>query len=307
MAGKKGDKLGRVDIPRVRMIDIAREAGVSQPAVSYVLNGRGEAKGIAEKTAERIRAIAKRLNFQPNLAAQQLAGKRSGVVAVLAGDFFHAPLARSFSWLSHMCNERGLEALGRETERQSFTFEDFVNKCLSRNVEGLIFLTLDRDTLKRRDAETLARLPNVISLFDNPGIPGGYCIDFDSADGVRQAVAYLHAQGRRKIIQIVESRDTMMNRRRCDAFRNAHAEVGRPMHDDQICVATKGWDFDKYPLYAALLDELLNQRGADAIIADNDYTAAALAKAVQQLAGGTLPRMWRLVGWRRLAKRYLGG
>jgi len=296
MASKKQPKLSRVDLPRVRMIDIAREAGVSQPAVSYVLNGRGEAKGIADKTAERIRAIAKRLNFQPNLAAQQLAGKRSGVVAVLAGDFFHAPQVRAFSRLSHLCNSRGLEALGRESASQPFNMDDYVNKCIARNVEGLIFLTLDRDKLRPQDAKALARLPHVISLFDNPCIPGGHCVDFDSVEGVRQAVAYLHGQGRRKIVQILESLDTMMNRRRCQGFLKSHAELGRPVSDDQICVATKGWDFDKYPEYAALLDELVDRRGADAIIADNDYTASALAKAIQR-RGLRMPDDVALVGW----------
>ena len=64
---------------QVRMIDVARAAGVSRPTVSYVLNGckRGQTR-VKPETAEKIRRIARQLNFHPNHAARQLAGKRSG-------------------------------------------------------------------------------------------------------------------------------------------------------------------------------------------------------------------------------------
>jgi len=280
-----------------RMIDVARAAGVSRPTVSYVLNGckRGQTRVKAE-TAERILRVARQLNFHPNHAARQLTGKRSDVVAVLAGNFFAAPQLRAFSWVNHLGSARGLETLGWECDSRSFSMKDYVSKCLAWNVDGLIVVTLGGAFLKPAAVKALGRLPRVISLFDDPGIPGGYCIDYDSADGVRQAVKHLRSRGRRKIVQILENLDTTMNQRRYQGFMAAHGELGLPVADDQVCLATQGWGRDDYPKFAALCDELIDVRHADAILADSDGTAAFLARALKRRSL-RLPDDVSLVGW----------
>src|SRR5689334_21272966 len=63
--------------PRVTIADIAKQAGVSPGAVSFALNGR---PGVSEATRERILAVARANNWQPNTAARALVGARAGVV-----------------------------------------------------------------------------------------------------------------------------------------------------------------------------------------------------------------------------------
>ena len=108
--------------------------------------------------------------------------------------------------------------------------------------------------------------------------------------------SYLHAQGRRKIVQILENLDTPMSRRRHRGFLAAHRDLGRPLADDQLCLATQGWGRDDYPKFAALCDELLDGRHADAILADNDATAAFLARAIMR-RGLRMPDDVALFGW----------
>jgi DNA-binding LacI/PurR family transcriptional regulator len=62
--------------------EIAREAGVSRYTVSNVLRGRNKENwACTAERAERIRAIAERLNYRPNAAAVATA---TGVSARLA-------------------------------------------------------------------------------------------------------------------------------------------------------------------------------------------------------------------------------
>jgi DNA-binding LacI/PurR family transcriptional regulator len=62
------------------MADVARVAGVSRSTVSYALSG---VRPIAPETRERILQAMSDLGYTPNLLAQGLAGKRTGIVSLI--------------------------------------------------------------------------------------------------------------------------------------------------------------------------------------------------------------------------------
>ena len=57
---------------KVSIKDIAKAAGVSPGAVSFILNGRGDEMRISRETQERVRLLAEKMNYQPNMAARRL-------------------------------------------------------------------------------------------------------------------------------------------------------------------------------------------------------------------------------------------
>ncbi|WP_344969214.1 LacI family DNA-binding transcriptional regulator [Streptosporangium fragile] len=70
---------------RVTSIDVAREAGVSQTTVSYVLNNVPHQK-ISEETRQRIYAAVDKLGYTPSAAARTLRLGRSDIVLLLIAD-----------------------------------------------------------------------------------------------------------------------------------------------------------------------------------------------------------------------------
>jgi len=62
--------------------DIAARAGVSQSAVSIVLNGRSEEMGIPLHTQERIQRVMEELKYVPNVAARALRNGRNNLLGV---------------------------------------------------------------------------------------------------------------------------------------------------------------------------------------------------------------------------------
>jgi DNA-binding LacI/PurR family transcriptional regulator len=64
---------------RIGIKDVAAEAGVSITTVSHALNGKGR---LPAKTRERVREVADRLGYRPNVNARNLAGGRSGLLAL---------------------------------------------------------------------------------------------------------------------------------------------------------------------------------------------------------------------------------
>lgn len=65
---------------RATLTDVAAEAGVSVATVSLILNGRGT---FPESTRERVRAVAERLQYSPNVRALKLRNSSSNAVALV--------------------------------------------------------------------------------------------------------------------------------------------------------------------------------------------------------------------------------
>lgn len=70
----------------VRLIDIAQRAGVSQGTVSAVLSGRGRNIRVSKEKAEKIRSIAREMNYIPNFSAKMLSGQSSHTLGVLIAE-----------------------------------------------------------------------------------------------------------------------------------------------------------------------------------------------------------------------------
>jgi len=67
----------------VRIKDIAEKAGVSTGTVDRVLHNRGR---VSEEVQQRVLAIAKELNYEPNMLARALVSKREYRIAALVPD-----------------------------------------------------------------------------------------------------------------------------------------------------------------------------------------------------------------------------
>ena len=93
---------------RVTSSDVAREAGVSQTTVSFVLNDT-PGQTIPEETRLRVLEAAKRLDYRPRGSARALAAGRSEVVLLaLPGVPISANLSRFIEQLASALAEHGL-------------------------------------------------------------------------------------------------------------------------------------------------------------------------------------------------------
>ena len=90
----------------VVMVDVARQAGVSQKTVSRVVNG---APHVRPEVRDRVLAVISELGYRPNVAARALVTQRTHVIGVLAvGLPLYGPALRVLS-LEHGARRRGYE------------------------------------------------------------------------------------------------------------------------------------------------------------------------------------------------------
>ncbi len=294
---------------RATISDVAVAAGVSRWVAGHVLNdGTGNSR-VGAETKHRIQEAAAKLNYHANPAAMLLRGKRSrtfGLLVASAGD----PL-RSFlvQYLDSEAVKIGCHTLIGNTIGRSEVgpnqFDFLMEEFSRRQVDGLFcavhhWFEGDRVAL-------LARHPNTV-FYEDPGIPGVPYVSVDREAAAKLAVEHLVSQGRRRIglALMTLTRPTHLARRHgYEASLKAH---GLPIEDRLVfngetqtlayaeCnVATSRWEFPAETIDAAI-DHLVRDGGADAIVAHDDFWAAAFIKRLRS-RGISVPNSVAVVGY----------
>jgi DNA-binding LacI/PurR family transcriptional regulator len=141
---------------RVTSVDVAREAGVSQSTVSFVLNNtRGQT--IPEETRRRVLEAAKKLDYRPRASARSLAAGRSDVVLLaLPGLPISANLSRFIEQLAAALAEHGLSLVTHLAEGHGRPLPDL---CAAVDASAVVSLIpFDEETteaLHRAGAEVV--------------------------------------------------------------------------------------------------------------------------------------------------------
>jgi len=149
---------------KVTIKDIARAAGVSHPVVSAVLKNKKSTIKFSEDTRQRIRKIAKELNYKPNILARSFQRQQSFLVGVLfsgvnqamASDFLHG-LQRTLSSKSYS----PVTFIHSNCEEEL----EYLERCVEREVEGLI-VNAAIDDEGRSNGEELSRLAERIPMIE---------------------------------------------------------------------------------------------------------------------------------------------
>ncbi len=127
---------------QVRLIDIARKAGVSKITVAKVLHDTGgKNTRVSEATAGRVRKIAAKLNYRPNLAARQLAGQKSKIIGGIIDSLAPETVIKELSSIERMAADHGYRLMVGYSHGEFERISNYVNDFLGRGVDGVICLS----------------------------------------------------------------------------------------------------------------------------------------------------------------------
>ncbi len=281
------------------MSDVAKEVGVTVTAVSAVLRGSGNGTGnvrVSPDTARRIRRIASRLGYRPNMAARLLKGQRNNVLGVLIGAESTPANYERLSALEQEAFRRGLRLMIGQFRGDSERTAQYIEDFLGRGIEGVMCFENPTPSYDEHVLRSLRRFRGVVfqtrRLF-----PGALCVDVDRAAGVRAAVAHLLARGRRRIGLLLNDRpenDPLMADRLA-GYEEGLVQAGREYEGRQVWMGP-----GVYPpppeLAAEAVGALAEQAGVDAIVCCNDVWAIHLIKAMRRL-GKSVPEDLAVIGF----------
>ncbi|WP_435609748.1 LacI family DNA-binding transcriptional regulator [Pseudomonas knackmussii] len=296
----------------VSMKDVARAAGVSQPAVSYAYSGSPK---VSAAQREHIFAVAQELGYPgPNLRARSLRSGRIGAIGLVVmdqlsyacDDPWATSLLRGISSINELSNV-ALTLFPMNSRRLEDDAEGGdVHMAVRGLVDGLIISTLPDDhptvqyVLKRK-------MPFV--LVDSPRIEGAHYVGIDDRKAAREQMRHLLGLGHRKIGVLLErlrpdGHRGMVDRRRFDrstemivrerlaGYLEEAAEAGLGFDDLQIVEAG---GFDSAIGQAAAM-ALLRKQEVTAVVASSDVMALSCMAAAHEL-DLSVPRDISIIGF----------
>ncbi|MDR1189906.1 MAG: LacI family transcriptional regulator [Bifidobacteriaceae bacterium] len=226
---------------KARQSDIALSAGVSQTTVSLVLSGRVDGPvTISEETRAKVLRAAAKLGYSPNIAAQRLAGGRTGLIGVYSFE----PIFRSpNSWvylpllmgIEKEAEERGLDLVIFTSRSDDTTASRIYSEGRNRMglVDGSILLGRHGDTTE------LARLARESFPFVYFGrrSPAGADINWVSTDyttGTKRVAEQVLAKGHRTLKYIGLADNLEPEDDREEGFRLAMKATGLAAEVERI-------------------------------------------------------------------------
>jgi DNA-binding LacI/PurR family transcriptional regulator len=275
---------------KVKMEDVAREAGVSVATVSRVINSTAP---VSEDTAERVWTAVRELGYEINHVAKSLRQGATHTVAVLVGDLGN-PFYSDFIKGIEMAAQRArLSVMVCTAPAEDDAAQRQVQMLLSKRVDGLIMWgwCLDSGYLDRLVSAGV-RLLGVELQPDPPA--GARTLSVDFRAGMRDVVSHLVSLGHRNIAYLWDRRDEPASpESRFYCFREAVSEHGLTLKDEWVAVATGGQRPEVGQ--AATLDLLPRAGEVTALVCHNDLLALGALQAAK-LSGFPIPERLSVVG-----------
>lgn len=275
--------------PRVRIIDVAAAAGVSQSTASKALNGSRE---IGASTRAHVEATARRLGYRPNVLARTLKGWRSQSIGVVTDDeegFFSTSMMRGIEGLA---NEQGFSVFLCNTLGDVGLERHHLMALLDKQVDGIIMMSAE---MKGRGGPAVGLL----------GVPSVYLYCYetplrtpsvipDDRGGARMAVEHLTSLGHRSVVFLNGPSRYEASRERLEGYREALGKAGVPFDPALVRGSTTDW----FPRagYDMLRDVMARGIRPDAVFAASDHLASGALSALQE-AQLRVPEDMSLIGF----------
>lgn len=125
----------------MKLDEIARLAGVSRTTASYVINGKAKQYRVSEKTVEKVMAVVRQHNYQPNAVAAGLRAGKTRSIGLVIPDLENTSYTRIAKHLERQARQQGYQLLIACSEDQPDNEMRCIEHLLQRKIDALIVST----------------------------------------------------------------------------------------------------------------------------------------------------------------------
>jgi len=275
--------------------DVAKQAGVSIKTVSRVINNE---PSVRQLTREKVQAAVSELNYQPNLAARNLAGTNSFSVAYIYDNPNAYYVIDTQEGILSACKKQGFELLIHpcKAQKENIT-EEIVAMVKQARIAGLILTPpfSEMPEFVKRMVELDVKIVRIMSgdIAPDDMTP---CIMINDRDAAQTITQHLIDLGHKQIGFLAGDAEHMSTIERYKGYRRA-LKVNNIEFDKQLVVEGK-YSFESGVQGAKQLmsAEQENKNQPSAIFSCNDEIAAGALFAAR-LMNKAIPEQLAIVGF----------
>lgn len=267
--------MARAPRPRPTISELARRLGVSTATVSLALNDHPR---LSAATRARVKALARRMKYTPDLVARSLVTRRTGVLGLVVANIANSYFARLARRVEDAAKAQGLGVVIGSTDENVERERQVLDMMLQRRVDGLVL------TSTSASAATLAgigdRAVPLVLLGRLPTGARAASVSVDNRRGAREATRHLLEHGRRRVALVAGPRQLSDARGRFDGYVDALRERGVAVDTDLV----RDGDFSEGSGHAAMSALLASRPAPDAVLVSNNSMLLGALRALR--AGG---------------------
>lgn len=282
---------------KARLVDVAREAGVSAKTVSNFINGY---PFITPETAQKVQDAIAKLDYVPNRSARTLRTGRMGIIGLALPDLNMPYFAELATQITSAAEDRGytilIDITAGERERELRA----ASGLRPHAIDGLILSPL---SMGKEEVAAAAAGGTPLVLLGEWERPAD--VPYVGVDNVEAAVAatqHLMSLGRRRIAAIgpVGNRPHGTSRLRLKGYLRALEEAGLP-HDPDLYPELEVFNREQGAVVAQRLLALENP--PDAMFCFSDLLAIGALRVLNE-RGIKVPEDIAVLGWDDIAEAH---
>jgi DNA-binding LacI/PurR family transcriptional regulator len=269
----------------VGLKQLADYLGLNPTTVSVVLNDV-PGRSIPQATRDRIKAAAKKFNYQPSLLARSLRNRRTFTIGILVpelGDGYHTQV---MSGIGDHLMEAGYFYFTAHHRHRKDLVEEYSQMLLGRGAEALIAI----DTALEHDYNV-----PVAAVAGHRLINGVTNVVLDHRFAAQLTLTHLHSLGHREIAFIRGQPFSSDSAGRWNTIVAAAQELGITIRPGLVVQLDR--DISSPELGYPVVQQLLSSGGTfTALVAFNDMSAIGAIRALQDV-GLSVPRDVSVIGF----------
>lgn len=274
---------------RISLKDLAKELGVSIATVSRALRSSPE---IGQEMQQRVKELARRLNYRPNPFAQSLRKEAPRVIGVVVPNLVTHYYAAVLDGIEEEAAKSGYSVISANTHEQREAEVRAVDNFISLHVEGII-ACLSQNTTDYSHFEEISQMDIPLVFFGRTCLPELFSSVTANGDvAAQEATQHLIDTGSRRIAFIGGPNHLDMVRRRKHGYLQALRENRIPIDREIV----KCGEISKEYAVEATKELLSLPDPPDAILAFNDTMTFAIFDTIKD-RGLKIPDDVAIVGF----------
>lgn len=250
----------------VTIKDIARKLNMSVSTVSKALNNDAT---ISSLTSERVKALARELNYIPNEAARHFKLNRTSTLGLIVPDILDQYYAFAANGVEAAAEERGYHVMLAQSREDEQKEERIIDLMIRNRVDGVVAAISKTRTDMAPYQKLLSIGIPVVCIGREPATPEFDFVSSNNMEGGRLATDFLIRQGHRHIAHLRGPEGMRTGNARYEGYKLALEQHGIPLREELVEVV----DFSREHTEAALARMLALEVPPTAVFAFKNYMA----------------------------------